>query len=624
MKRKRLGEVLREREQISPADLSKALEDQKGKLIHLGELILERGLVSKSDLIAALAEVSQIPYLDCETVDIEPKVLQLIPYAVAKRCCVLPIHCQGTKLVAAMAEPQNLQILDELRFLTGMEILPRLAFRGEIGAAVEKWYGVAEEAEAAVAKAIAPADEDLGMEFISSSSAQRNVEAMREMQAELHQRTTPAVRLVASMIRAAAAKRASDIHIEPQATDTVIRFRVDGMLRDYERIPRALQNSVASRIKILSDMDIAERRAPQDGRFLVKIAGRKVDLRVSTLPTQYGEKVVMRLLEADAPLQSFATLGIPPGIADALMQVLAQPQGMLLVTGPTGSGKSTTLYSSLNLVRKPTVNIITVEDPVEYAVAGLNQVQVNTKAGLTFASCLRSILRQDPNVIMIGEIRDKETAEIAIKAAQTGHLVLSTLHTNDSIAALTRLLDLGVPGFQIAASLTGIIAQRLVRRLCACHKKVPATPGYTSRLLQAGISDPPSVEHVPNGCDECDLTGYKGRVGIYEMFLMDDRIRAAVRSGGRNDEIRTVARHNGMKLMQEYALELVREGLTTLDETQRVVPFEQIRATYCQACQQELSPGFRFCPHCGEKVGGGPKTRKSRRRPLVEQGAAKE
>jgi len=623
MKKKRLGEVLRERGQVSPADLNKAIEDQQGKLVHLGELMLERGVVSKTDLASALTEITHVPYVDCENIEIDPDVLKLLPHSIARRCCVLPLACQGTKLVTVMAEPQNLHIIDELRFMSGMDIVPRFSFRSDIEAAAEKWYGAAEEAEAAVAEAIAPANEDPGMEFISSSSLQRNIEAMQEMQAELLHKSTPAVRLVASTIAAAAGKQASDIHIEPQATDTVIRFRVDGMLRDHQHIPRALQNSVVSRIKILADMDIAERRAPQDGRFLVKISGKKIDLRVSTLPTQYGEKVVMRLLEADAPLQNYATLGLAPEIAKGLTHILSQPQGMLLVTGPTGSGKSTTLYSSLHMVRKPTLNIITVEDPVEYAVPGLNQVQVNSKAGLTFATCLRSILRQDPNVIMVGEIRDRETAEIAIKAAQTGHLVLSTLHTNDAVSAVTRLLDLGVPGFQIATSVSGIIAQRLVRRLCTCHAEVPMSPEYASRLLQAGIQDPPRTQHLPNGCDACDLTGYKGRIGIYEMLVLDDAIRGAVRSGDRNDEIRSLARSNGMKLMQEQALDRVRQGLTTLEEVQRVVPFEQINSSYCAACHHELSPAFVFCPYCGEKKTGVEPSR-STRHSLVGQGAHEE
>jgi type IV pilus assembly protein PilB len=429
--------------------------------------------------------------------------------------------------------------------------------------------------------------------------------------------------LVASMIKAAAERRASDIHIEPHSDDTAIRFRVDGMLREYQRIPKVLQNSVASRIKILSDMDIAERRAPQDGRFLVKIGGRRIDLRVSTLPTQYGEKVVMRLLEGDAPLQDLARLGFPQWIEERLRPMLRLPQGMILVTGPTGSGKSTTLYSSLLLIRRPSINIITVEDPVEYAVAGLNQVQVNTKAGLTFASCLRSILRQDPNVIMIGEIRDKETAEIALKAAQTGHLVLSTLHTNDSVSAVTRLLDLGVPGFQIATSLTAIIAQRLIRRLCICSKSLPTTPEYASQLVLAGIPDPPPFHNAPNGCELCDLTGFKGRIGIYEMLAVDESIRAAIREGGNSDEIRTLARQSGMKLMQEYALEHVRDGLTTLEEVQRVVPFAPVNAISCISCGRELSPAFLFCPHCGKKRND-VKSVKGKRLALVPEGVVNE
>ncbi|HKS66430.1 MAG TPA: ATPase, T2SS/T4P/T4SS family [Candidatus Acidoferrales bacterium] len=623
MKRKRLGEVLRERGHISHADLSKAIQDQQGKLVHLGDLMLERGIVSKQDLASALTEVTHLPYVDCENVEIDSEILKLIPRAMAQRCCVLPIQAHGTKLVVAMAEPQNLHVVDELRFSTGMNIVPHLSFRSEIEAGIEKWYGRVEEAEATIAEAIAPATQGPEMEFISSSSLQRNIEAMQEMQAELLNKSTPAVRLVASAIAAAAAKQASDIHVEPQSSDMVIRFRVDGMLRDYQRIPRSLQNSVVSRIKILSDMDIAERRAPQDGRFLVKLAGRKIDLRVSTLPTQNGEKVVLRLLESEAPAQGYATLGIPIEIADSLSRLLRQPQGMILVTGPTGSGKSTTLYSSLNLVRRPTVNIITVEDPVEYVLPGLNQVQVNSKAGLTFATCLRSILRQDPNVIMVGEVRDRETAEIALKAAQTGHLLFSTLHTNDSISAITRLLDLGVPGFQIASSVTAILAQRLVRRLCSCHEDIPCTPEYAARLLELGARTPPAKQSLATGCENCDMTGYKGRIGVYEMLTFDEAVRQAVRTGGRTDEVQAIARHNGMRRMQECVLERVCQGETTLDEALRVVPFDQVFFARCNSCSKDLSPMFVFCPYCGkpqEETGA----RKSNGRMLVGQGAETE
>jgi type IV pilus assembly protein PilB len=464
--KKRLGEILYERGQISAADLEKALLEQ-GKIIRLGELLLQRKLVSKKELAAALWEISGVEHLECQELSPTPETLSLIPPALARRCRAIPIESNEKTVTVVMVEPQNLQLLDELRFKTGLKILPKLGFQDEVLSAIERLYGTSE----APPEDIQVADDTTGMEFISSSSQERNVEAMREMQVELKHKskTTPAVHLVAMMIKAAVTKKASDIHIEPQQSDTAVRFRVDGILRDHQRIPRILQNTVASRVKILSDMDIAERRNPQDGRFLVKIAGRRVDLRVSTLPTQYGEKVVMRLLEGESPLKEFSSLGIPKEIADALSEIVRLPQGMLLVTGPTGSGKSTTLYSCLHLIRRPTVNIVTVEDPVEYVLPGLNQVQVNVKAGLTFASCLRSVLRQDPDVVMLGEIRDMETAEIAVKAAQTGHFVLSTLHTNDSISAVTRLIDLGVPGYQIASALSAVIAQRLIRRLCSCH-----------------------------------------------------------------------------------------------------------------------------------------------------------
>lgn len=598
MKRKKLGEVLRERGKISPEDLLRAIEEQQGKVIHLGELMLERGLVAKNDLIEALAEVSRIPYADAVAAQVDPEALKLIPSSVALRFCVMPLNFEGTKLVVAMAEPQNLHAIDELRFLSGTEIVPRIGFRSEIKEGINKWYRL-EPADNGEEKIVADDGPAEVMEFVSTSSLQRNIDAMQEMQAELMHKSTPAMRLVSQTISAAVAKQASDIHIEPQSGDTAVRVRVDGMLRDLIRVPRALQSSVVSRIKILADMDIAERRAPQDGRFMVKLGSSKIDLRVSTLPTQHGEKVVMRLLQTDVPMQQFENLGLAPAIATDLRRIIALPQGMLLVTGPTGSGKSTTLYSALSTLRKPTVNIITVEDPVEYALPGINQVQVNNKAGLTFANCLRSILRQDPNVIMVGEIRDKETAEIALKAAQTGHFVLSTLHTNDSVAAVSRLVDLGVPGFMIAGSVSGIVAQRLVRRLCTCRSEMTPSPAYRSRLIEAGMTELPDSQLVPVGCNVCDGTGYKGRVGVYELLIFNDAIRSAVRDGARNDEMRNLARSAGMKLMQEYALERVKEGLTTIDEISRVIPFERIPSLTCDHCHRELQPSFSYCPYCG-------------------------
>jgi type IV pilus assembly protein PilB len=622
MKKKKLGEVLRDRGKISSTDLQKIVGEQQGKMIHLGELMLERGLVAKDDVGAALEEVSRIPYVDCASITPSPEALKLVPRAMATRLCVLPMRTEQRKLIVAMSAPQNLAALDELRFTTGFEISPRLSFRSELKRAIDQYYPG--EGRPAASDA---ADETGGgvlfeeVEFISTSSRQANQEAIQEVQADLRQKKTPAVRLVSEAIQMAMAKRASDIHIEPRAADTVVRMRVDGVLHDHQTIPRSLQNSLISRIKILSDMDISERRAPQDGRFMVSVTGRQLDMRVSTLPTQYGEKVVIRLLETSAPLSSFADLGIPSDVAVDLSDLLTAPQGMILVTGPTGSGKSTTLYSSLHKLRQTSVNIVTVEDPVEYVLPGINQVHVNTKAGLTFVSCLRSILRQDPNIIMVGEIRDKETAEIAMKAAQTGHLVLSTLHTNDSVSAIVRLLDLGIPGYLIASSVTGILAQRLVRKLCSCHSVQPATPEYLARLAQLGMCKSPSKMAVPLGCDRCNQTGYIGRIGIYELLRVDETIRNIVRTIGDIEQIRATARSNGMRLMQEDALGKILSGITTLEEVLRVVPLDNNPRLECGQCGQYILAAFKYCPSCGTRCASNPSpSHRARQQDLVSEG----
>jgi type IV pilus assembly protein PilB len=618
MKKKRLGEALTDRRRISTEDLEKAIQEQQPGMGRLGELLLERGIVSKDDLIAALEEVTPYRYLDARFATVETAVLELIPRNTATHYCVLPLVREGKRLIAVMAEPQNLHTLDELRFMTGMEISPRLGFRGEINEAIEKCYGQVPETAGAPAEKLPFVEQvDISqMQFFTASSSEKNQAAIQEFEAELRNERTPAVRLVSAMIYAAATKRASDIHIEPQAQSTTVRIRVDGVLRELTHIPNELQATVVSRVKILADMDIAERRAPQDGSFLVQIADHNLDIRVSTLPTHYGEKVVLRLLDPSATRVHFTDLGFSEDDSNALQSVLVQPQGMILVTGPTGSGKTTTLYSALNAVRSPTVNIITIEDPIEYKIEEVNQVAVNPKAGLTFATSLRSILRQDPNIIMVGEIRDGETAEIALRASQTGHLVLSTLHTNDAIAAITRLLDLKIPAFLVASSVTAIVAQRLVRKLCRCRKEAPLTPEHASRLLTAGLVDFGDHTYVPVGCPECDDTGYKGRIGIYEVLLPDEHIRAAIRSGIRDEEVRTLARSAGMRSMQEDALTKVSSGMTTLEEVLRVVPFESAVAHRCRNCGRALASTFLFCPYCGagtRQVSAVPRTPSQRR-----------
>jgi type IV pilus assembly protein PilB len=610
MKRKRLGEVLMDHGRISADALQKLFKEQEGNMVHLGELILERGAVEKPFLVKALEEVSRVPYLDCTAIQCDLAALQKIPKSMSIRLGALPVEMDPSKMIVAMVEPQNIATIDELRFTAGKDISPRFGFRAEILSAIVRNYdrleGVAPAKHSGSSADGGTVQDEPAVEFISTSSRQANQEATREIQVELNQRKTPAVRLVSEIILKAMAKQASDIHIEPQDARTVVRIRVDGVLRELESVPRNLQNQLASRIKILADMDIAERRAPQDGRFMVAVGQRRVDLRVSTLPTQYGEKVVMRLLEASAPISSFADLGFPTDVADRMRQLIALPQGLLLVTGPTGSGKTTTLYSALNLLRKPAVNIVTVEDPVEYALAGVNQVHVNVRAGLTFSSCLRSILRQDPNVIMIGEIRDLETAEIAMKAAQTGHMVLSTLHTNDSISAVARLLDLGIAAYLIASSVSGILAQRLVRKLCSCHDQRPVSLEERDRLAAAGWMTPPDSIAWPKGCDACDNTGYKGRLGIYELLVIDDTIRSILRGAYKPDLVRTAARAAGMRCMQEDALEKLQSGVTTLEEISRVIPLEALAPSACERCGHEVTPAYRFCPSCGSPRNPGP------------------
>jgi type IV pilus assembly protein PilB len=603
MKRKKLGEILQDRGHISAASLQKLFIDQETKMVRLGELILESGLVDKPSLVKALEEVSLVPYVDCASIRSDLEVLQLIPESMAMRLDVLPIRMDQGRLVVAMSEPQNLRTIDETRFSSGKDLSPRFGFRAEIQTAITRNYAVLEKSlasrNALDKQSDDPSEAENAVHFISTSARQANRDAIQEIQAELNKRKTPAVRLVSEIIQVAIAKHASDIHVEPQATCTAIRIRVDGVLRELETVPLNIQNSLISRLKILADMDIGERRAPQDGRFMVAIGKSRVDMRVSTLPTQYGEKVVIRLLEATAPISSFGELGLPPNLAARLLQSLAQPQGMLLITGPTGSGKSTTIYSALNLLRKPAVNVVTVEDPIEYALPGVNQVQVNARAGLTFANCLRSILRQDPNVIMIGEIRDMETAEIAMKAAQTGHMVLSTLHTNDSVSAVARLLDLGIPEYLVASSVSAILAQRLVRKLCSCQVSKDVTPAYAERLMAVGWTIPPSRIAWQKGCQTCDYTGFKGRIGIYELMTIDESIRKILRGSYKPDQVRDAARAGGMRRMQEDALDKLMAGVTTLDEIIRVVPMDIQSDSMFEHCGQRLSALFRFCPYCG-------------------------
>ena len=601
MRKKKLGEVLRERRHISGEVLDSAIEEQKRKLGRLGELLLHKGAVQKDALVAALEEVTGASYVDASTAKVDPEVLELVPRELAQRHGVLPLERKGKTLVVVMADPQNLHVLDELRFATGSEISPRMGFAAEVARGIARIYGgkLPSAGEVVDVEQSGPVSD---IEFFTAGTSQRHEDAIREFQRELRNDKTPAVHVVSAILAEAAERKASDVHIEQQARGTLVRIRVDGVLRELTRITPALRSSVVSRIKILSDMDISERRIPQDGRLLARVGQAQYDLRISTLPTQYGEKINIRLLDPTAVQVRFEDLGFPPELGSSLRRLLTLPQGMILVTGPTGAGKSTTLYAAINLLRSPDVSILTVEDPVEYMIEGVNQVQVNPRAGRTFAACLRSMLRQDPNIIMVGEIRDPETAEIALQVSQTGHMVLSTLHTNDSIGAITRMLDLNQPGFLIASSVTAVVAQRLVRRLCACRQEAPPTLDQVNELAKLGMERIPDRIAVPRGCSQCDQTGYKGRIGVYEMLVLDDDLRRSISSGGRDDELRALARSRGIRTMQQDAFDKIRAGITTLAEVRRVVPFENLTEDCCPHCGNPLVSSFVYCPYCSAKV----------------------
>ncbi len=602
--RRRLGDVLKAKKRVTEEELLRLI-DQAPPGARLGEMLLDRGLVSKEEVVEALQDVMGCSYLDARFVTVDPKALQLIPRITAIRDSALPIALVGRQLVVLMAEPQSLRLLDELRFVAGMEISPRLGIQSEILTAIERCYEASadtDEGDSTSQISVMDLGDVPDMHFVVAPTDDRNQAAMEELAAEMRNEKTPAVKLASGILAAAVAKKASDLHIEPREDSTLVRIRVDGFLRDLTIVPKELTLTLVSRLKILANMDISERRAPQDGRFMVQFGKNRLDLRVSTLPTHDGEKVVMRLLDPNAAKMDFTQLGFTDENARTFRNLVSQPQGMILVCGPTGSGKSTTLYSALNMVTAPNLNIVTVEDPVEFKIREINQVQINPKSGLTFAKCLRSILRQDPNVIMVGEIRDTETAEIALQAAQTGHLVLSSLHTNDAISAVTRLVDLKVPNFLIASSVSCVIAQRLVRKLCFCRIEAPIRSGYASRMAAAGITDLGDKMYVPSGCAACDNTGYKGRVAVYEMLVLSEAIRTAIRTGVQDKEISALARHQGMRLMHEDGLARVRAGQTTIEEIARVVGFGEDTVSSCANCSQTLPAGFRFCPNCGTAV----------------------
>ena len=554
VRKRRLGEILIDSGAINQKQLEHALNEQKSSGKRLGETLVTLGYLTEKQILSTLEQQLGIKYVNLSEEKIEREAIAAVPLFLAERYNVVPVRKEDTRLYLAMSDPTNFYAIDDVRMVSGLEVWPFLAEAKDISLAINNNYGMQGRVESAVSKL---KEDDAGKASV------QDVEDKID--------NAPIISIVNSLIQQAVRDRASDIHIEPQEDNLRVRFRVDGVMREIISFPKNTHAPILSRIKIMGDMDIAEKRLPQDGRINIQEKGRQIDIRVSTLPTILGEKVVMRILDKSAMTIALDELGFSDKNFELYKDMITKSYGCVLVTGPTGSGKSTTLYSTLMHVNAPTKNIITVEDPVEYRITGVNQVAVNNKAGLTFASGLRTILRQDPNIIMVGEVRDKETAEITINAALTGHLVFSTLHTNDSAGAITRLLDMGVEPFLVVSSVRGVIAQRLVRLICP-HCKMEYTPEpYSDERLYLGIGrDEPVKLWKGEGCSRCNFTGYTGRMAIHEVLPIHEEMKAMIMNHVADNLVFEAGRKYGTTSMKEDGIEKVMQGKTTVSELLRV------------------------------------------------------
>jgi type IV pilus assembly protein PilB len=561
-KRERLGDLLLKKGVISSENLKTALSYQRSTKEKLGLILLEMGVTSEEDLAEALGLQFDLPFVMVSKEEIEPQALSIIPREVALKHQILPMRVQGNELTVAISDPSNVFLLDELRMLTQMRIHAVISFNTDITRALYRYYGVPLETPGSVDEILSQMDD--GQVEVIQRYEDFNEED--EVDSSVRGGDAPIIKLVNAIIFEAIRARASDIHVEPFDTAVRLRYRIDGVLQQRPDLPRSHQNAIISRIKILSGMDIAEKRLPQDGRFRVRSGGSAVDLRVNTVPTPSGEKVVLRLLDQSNLMVNLESLGFMPDDLDRFHKEIHRPWGMCLVTGPTGSGKSTTLYSALSSLNTPGKNISTVEDPVEYRLPGIIQVAANENIGLSFASALRAFLRQDPDIIMVGEIRDLETAQVAVKAAQTGHMVFSTLHTNDAASAISRLSNMGVEPFLISGSLNMVVAQRLVRRICKNCKEFyePSEQIYKDLGLDTEKMLPTLYRGV--GCDACSMNGYKGRVALYEVLTVSDDMRDSIVEGANSTALKRQALKEGMRSLRGSGILKVVEGITTADE----------------------------------------------------------
>ena len=554
-KSKQLGQILIELGYITQDQLEQALAEHQRTPKSLGRVLIDLGMIKEGDLVRALAEQVGLEFVDLAEHPVDPTATTLLPEALARRYRAIPIGERDGKLLVAMSDPANVYALDDIRTITNRDVQPLVATASDVERAIQKYAGMDGQVEA--------------LANVASDAIEGEDE---QLEAALED--APIVKLVNAIMTQAVGDRASDVHIEPAEKNVRIRFRVDGVLHEpMPPAPKNIQGGLISRLKVMADLNIAEKRIPQDGRISMKVGGKALDLRVATLPTVFGEKVVIRVLDKTNALLRLEDLGFMEDAYNRFSVSFKKPYGAILVTGPTGSGKSTTMYSTLNILNEVDKNIITVEDPVEYRLNGVNQIQVNPKAGLTFASALRSILRADPDIVLIGEIRDKETATIAIEAALTGHLVLSSLHTNDAASAISRLIEMDVETFLVASAIDAVVAQRLARKLCErCKEAYAPEP---SELAAAGFPEWlwPEIETLyrPTGCAACSNTGYRGRIGLYEVMQMSEEIERLTVERASAEAIRTVAMQQGMMSLRDDGLEKCRMGITSIEEVARVV-----------------------------------------------------
>ncbi len=578
----RVGELLLKEKRITQDQLQEALNHQKAYGGKVGYNLVKLGFVKDEELTALLSKQYGVPTINLTQFEIDRAVIKLIPAETAQKYQIIPLSRSGATLTIAMTDPTNVLAMDDIKFMTGYNVEPVVASETAVAEAIIRYYALGKPAAAATAvmsgsRALERAAKSMEEMSIAGAEDVEVLDDLEEISAESLEKQggeAPVIKLVNVVLMSAIQKGASDIHIEPYEKEFRVRYRVDGLLYNIMSPPMRMRDAITSRIKIMAKLDIAEKRLPQDGRIKIRFSdsgqSRDIDFRVSCLPTLFGEKIVMRLLDKDKLMLDMTKLGFEQESLTKFETAILKPWGMVLVTGPTGSGKTNTLYSSMAKVNTPETNIMTAEDPVEFNLPGINQVQVRESIGLNFAAALRSFLRQDPNIILVGEIRDFETAEIAVKAALTGHLVLSTLHTNDAPSTINRLMNMGIEPFLVASSVNLICAQRLVRRICSnCKTDHPAA---APALVQAGFSAEDANTVVPkkgNGCEKCNNTGYKGRVGLYEVMEITDELRELVLVGASGPELRRKAIDEGMLTLRMSGLRKVKEGLTTIEEVAR-------------------------------------------------------